>query len=149
MAHKHGYYLILEQDGTTGIGECSYIEGLSIDDLHSYTEQLREICDDIDDIAYEYYAACWRLPWTRRIGDPSIAFGLETALLDLQNGAHEDHRGLGLRHRRAADTYQRPRTDGHGGVYAAADRAEARRGLPLYQGQGRGHSGFTTRSVGS
>ena len=89
MAYKNGYYLIVEQEGTTGVGECSYIEGLSIDDLHSYTDELRSICEDIDDIAYEYYAH-WRLPDGLVARYPSIAFGLETALLDLQNGGRHE-----------------------------------------------------------
>jgi len=66
----------LEKDGFTGIGECSTIPDLSIDPQESYYTKLDELClllndgcepDSIDLSAY-----------------PSIAFGLETALLDLK-----------------------------------------------------------------
>ncbi len=89
MAYKNGYYLTVEQDGVSGIGECSYIEGLSIDDLHGYGDALQGVCTDIDDIAYEYYSR-WRLPEELVARYPSIAFGLETALLDLQNGGRKE-----------------------------------------------------------
>ncbi len=76
LMHKPSSFLILEKDGFTGIGECSTIPDLSIDPQDSYYAKLDEVCrllnagcdpDSIDLSAY-----------------PSIAFGLETALLDLK-----------------------------------------------------------------
>jgi len=75
LLHKPSYFLILEKDGFKGIGECSTIPDLSIDPQDSYTHKLNELCRqinkgiDLSNINLEKY--------------PSIAFGLETALLDL------------------------------------------------------------------
>lgn len=78
LHEKLSYFLLLEQNGLTGVGECSTIPGLSIDDPENYEIKLSEVCtklsygipfDSIDLSAF-----------------PSIQFGLETALLDLQSG---------------------------------------------------------------
>lgn len=93
MTHKHGYYLTIEQDGITGTGECSYIEGLSIDDLAYYEAALRSLCSQMGQISAAYYDT-GRLPSQLLERFPSIAFGLETALLDLKNGGiHEIIKG--------------------------------------------------------
>jgi len=80
LLHKLSSFLILEQEGFTGIGECSTIPDLSIDPMEFYDQKLNEVCrwinagnnpGDIDLSAF-----------------PSIAFGLETALLDVKaNGS--------------------------------------------------------------
>lgn len=76
LLHKPSSFLILEKDGFTGIGECSTIPNLSVDPQESYYTKLDEVCrlfnsgckpDSIDLSAY-----------------PSIAFGMETSLLDLK-----------------------------------------------------------------
>ena len=76
LLHKPSSFLILEQEGFTGIGECSTIPDLSIDPMEFYEQKLNEVCrwinagnnqGDIDLSAF-----------------PSIAFGLETAFLDLK-----------------------------------------------------------------
>lgn len=78
LLHKPSAFLILKKNGVTGIGECSVIPGLSIDPEETYDRKLEEVCrllnygvepDSIDLSDY-----------------PSIAFGLETALLDLKAG---------------------------------------------------------------
>ena len=75
LLHKPSSFLILEKDGLTGIGECSTIPGLSIDPMDSFERKLVDLCrllnngQEPDSIDLEEY--------------PSIAFGLETALLDL------------------------------------------------------------------
>lgn len=75
---KYSAFLILEENGITGIGECSTIPGLSIDPESNYEQKLKEVCDalnrkqnpeNVDLSAF-----------------PAIAFGLETALLDLKTG---------------------------------------------------------------
>ena len=77
LRHKPSYYLLLNDGSNTGIGECSTIKGLSIDPEETYEQQLEELCKTINEgkplktIDLSRY--------------PSIAFGLETALLDLQN----------------------------------------------------------------
>ncbi len=89
MTHKQGYYLTVEQDGITGTGECSYIEGLSIDDLPYYEAALRSICTQIETVATAYYDT-GKLPTELLTRFPSIAFGLETALLDLKSGGRHE-----------------------------------------------------------
>lgn len=74
MQEKHGYLLKIEHHGKTGIGECSYIEGLSIDPLEQYEQKLLALST-----ANDYRMVdLWQFP--------SIQCGLEMALLDLQNG---------------------------------------------------------------
>lgn len=75
LLHKPSSFLILEKDGFTGIGECSTIPGLSIDPDETYSEKLDELCRLLNE-GYD--------PSGINLDDfPSIAFGLETALLDL------------------------------------------------------------------
>jgi len=75
LLHKPSTFILLEEDGYTGIGECSTIPDLSIDPVDTYSNKLNEICRllnegiDPDSIDLKDY--------------PSIAFGLETALLDI------------------------------------------------------------------
>ena len=80
LLHKPSSFLVLEQDGLTGIGECSTIPDLSIDPMEFYEQKLNEVCkwinngNDPENIDLSAF--------------PSIAFGLETALLDLKaNGS--------------------------------------------------------------
>lgn len=77
LLEKPSCFLFIEEGGRTGIGECSTIPGLSPDDSESYAATMSALCAHIEQ----------GLP----IGEfnldafPSIAFGLETALLDLQS----------------------------------------------------------------
>lgn len=75
---KYSAFLILEENGITGIGECSTIPGLSIDPEKGYEQKLRELCDALN---YNKHPENVDLSLF-----PSIAFGLETALLDLKTG---------------------------------------------------------------
>lgn len=61
-----------------GIGECSILKGLSIDDVENYEATLAGICRNINDYVEN--------PNNRLLSFPSIIFGIETALLDLKNG---------------------------------------------------------------
>jgi o-succinylbenzoate synthase len=88
MSHKHGYYLRVSDVETSGIGECSYIEGLSIDDLHGYGAKLKEVCSEIESIAAIFYQT-GKLPGELIARFPSMAFGVEMALLDLQHGGRK------------------------------------------------------------
>lgn len=78
LNEKLTYFLLLERDGITGIGECSTIPGLSIDDPENYEAMLSEICQKL---SAGVPAALLNLA-----AYPSIQFGLETALLDLNTG---------------------------------------------------------------
>lgn len=76
LLEKPSSFLILVEDGVVGIGECSTISGLSIDPEETYFKRLGKLCSELNagvnpnTIDLTLY--------------PSIAFGLETALLDLK-----------------------------------------------------------------
>lgn len=78
LLQKPSTFLVVEKDGCTGIGECSTIPELSIDPIVGYTEKIVEVSQllnngiSIAEIDLSEF--------------PSIAFGLETALLDLKSG---------------------------------------------------------------
>ena len=75
LLHKPSSFIILEKDGYTGIGECSTIPDLSIDPVDLYADKMDELCQLLNDGGD---------PFALDLQDyPSIAFGLETALLDL------------------------------------------------------------------
>jgi o-succinylbenzoate synthase len=78
MAVKNGYYLFISDGVNTGTGECSFIEGLSIDRLDNYEEKLSQLCTAIETRQSELFPDFSLYP--------SISFGYECALLDLQNG---------------------------------------------------------------
>jgi o-succinylbenzoate synthase len=75
LLHKPSSFLIIEKDGCKGIGECSTIPGLSIDSQETHSQKLDEVCrlinEGVDTNSIDLSAY------------PSIAFGLETAFLDL------------------------------------------------------------------
>jgi len=81
LTKKTSYFIkvwnILDEN-IFGIGECSFIEGLSIDNLDLIEEQLSFACTNINLPIDELSKKC--------IAFPALVFGLETALLDLQNG---------------------------------------------------------------
>lgn len=80
LKHKPSSFLILEKDGVTGIGECSTIPGLSIDPVESYEQKLDELCKLLN--------AGVNPPEIDLSAYPSIAFGLETAMQDLNSGGN-------------------------------------------------------------
>ncbi|MFN8286510.1 MAG: o-succinylbenzoate synthase [Chitinophagales bacterium] len=81
MQYKNGYYLLLSDGHSTGIGECSFIEDLSVDDFNTYEAKLQEVCD-----AFENGQLELEHDFSKH---PSIAFGYETALLDYENGGRK------------------------------------------------------------
>jgi o-succinylbenzoate synthase len=107
MAYKNGYYITIERQGVRGVGECSYIEGLSIDRLDRLEERIHNIGQEIEEMAAhpdsygenteELIEDMYNLdilPGDLAVGYPALLFGLETALLDLANGGkHEVVRG--------------------------------------------------------
>lgn len=81
MMEKECYIIYIEYlnyPGVVGIGECSPLWGLSIDPKEGYESLLLDICADINN-----YKA-WM--YNRLIDYPSIYFGLEMALKDLEQG---------------------------------------------------------------
>ncbi len=81
MTVKSGYFLTVTDGKNTGVGECSFIEGLSADDLSNYEEVLQTICT--------YLEKDEKPDSTIVSSHPSIVFGLECALLDLKNGGQK------------------------------------------------------------
>ena len=91
MDIKNSWILKLTKDEITGVGEISIIEGLSPDfeNSESFEKKIQEVCEELEHGA-------WRC--TEPVGVnmehglsslntfPSIKFGVETALRDLQNG---------------------------------------------------------------
>jgi o-succinylbenzoate synthase len=76
LTEKETWFIILEKDGKTGIGECGLLKGLSIDDRPDYEEKLQWACNNID-LGEEVL-------WETFIEFPSIQFGIETAFRSLE-----------------------------------------------------------------
>ena len=75
---KDSWFIFIYNDSDPqikGIGECSLLKGLSIDDREDYEEKLEDVCENINN--YKFYLD------TDLIEFPSIRFGLEMALMDL------------------------------------------------------------------
>ncbi|HDO27836.1 MAG TPA: o-succinylbenzoate synthase [Bacteroidetes bacterium] len=81
LTGKNSWYLVIydsENPGIKGVGECSIITGLSIDDLPGFENKLKKVISDINNYSY----------WLNEgLTDfPAIRFGLETALKDIETG---------------------------------------------------------------
>lgn len=68
---------VINDQGELGIGECSYLKGLSPEPWESYESKVKEVCENIH--AYQDYLDGKLNDW------PSIQFGLETAIKNLKN----------------------------------------------------------------
>ena len=74
------WYLIVENEGKTGIGECASLPGLSKETPNEVETTLENICTKPD----KYFEN------PDLLNDvSSVKFGLETALLDLKNGGNQ------------------------------------------------------------
>ncbi len=71
------WYLFLEKDGITGVGECAPMPGLSPESPQQVEQLLNEICNQPENYL-------WSGELTKNI--PSVHFALETAWFDLHNG---------------------------------------------------------------
>ncbi len=73
------WLLTVTEGARTGIGECAPLPQLSCDDFIHYGDILRRFCDDVERTGEID---------TEALRDyPSMLFGLETAMLNLRNGA--------------------------------------------------------------
>jgi o-succinylbenzoate synthase len=79
MTQKKSWFIELQENGVSGWGECSIIENLSPDyqDDETYSEKIQEFLKQWQNNSLEIDSVS---PF------PSIKFGIETALLDLQTG---------------------------------------------------------------
>lgn len=75
LTEKETWFLILEEKGKIGIGECGILRTLSIDDRPDYEEKLQWVCANIH-LGKEAL-------WEALIEFPSIQFGVEMAFLSL------------------------------------------------------------------
>jgi O-succinylbenzoate synthase len=75
MNEKETWFIVLEQDGKKGVGECGILRGLSIDDRPDYEEKLRWTCANIH-LGKD-------LLWEALLEFPSIQFGVEMAFQSL------------------------------------------------------------------
>ncbi|KAF2080951.1 o-succinylbenzoate synthase [Flavobacterium sharifuzzamanii] len=77
MTEKETWFIILEENGKKGIGECGILRGLSADDRPDYEEKLKWVCDNI-------HLGETAL-WNALLEFPSIQFGIEMAFLSLRS----------------------------------------------------------------
>ncbi len=77
MTTKETWFLIVEENGKIGIGECGILRGLSVDDKPNYEEKLAWTCQNI------HFGLDKLLP--ELIEYPSIQFGLEMAFKSLES----------------------------------------------------------------
>jgi o-succinylbenzoate synthase len=75
MTEKETWFLLLEENGKIGIGECGILRTLSIDDRPDYEEKLQWVCQNI-------HLGKDKL-WDELVAFPSIQFGVEMAFLSL------------------------------------------------------------------
>ena len=75
LREKETWFLIIEQNGKRGIGECGLLRGLSIDDRPDYEEKLQWTCNNIH--------LGEKALWEALIEFPSIQFGVEMAFQSL------------------------------------------------------------------
>ncbi len=72
---KETWFLVLEENGSYGIGECGLFRGLSYDDVPDYEERLKWLVSNINKDNNFLFDGLVKYP--------SIQFGLEQALLSL------------------------------------------------------------------
>jgi o-succinylbenzoate synthase len=77
LTDKETWFVILEENGKKGIGECGILRGLSADDRPDYEEKLKWTCNNI-------HLGSAKL-WNELIEFPSIQFGIEMAFQSLKS----------------------------------------------------------------
>ncbi|MDA3879224.1 MAG: o-succinylbenzoate synthase [Prolixibacteraceae bacterium] len=75
---KNSWFLFLCNGNHTGVGECSILNDLSIDDRPDFEEKLQQVCSEINNGTFDFDDKLEQFP--------AIRFGLETAMADLNNG---------------------------------------------------------------
>lgn len=77
MTEKETWFIVLEENGKKGIGECGILRGLSADDRDDYEEKLKWVCENIE--------LGEKTLWESLLEFPSIQFGIEMAFLSLKS----------------------------------------------------------------
>lgn len=76
LTEKETWFIVIEDQGKQGIGECGVLRGLSVDDRPDYEEKLRWVCEKISLGRDELLTHLQEFP--------SIAFGVETAFASIE-----------------------------------------------------------------
>jgi o-succinylbenzoate synthase len=76
---KETFVLTIEKGSKIGIGECALFRGLSYDDVPEYEEKMQWLCDNINED--------FGLLKSELLHFPSILFGLEQAILNLEQSS--------------------------------------------------------------
>lgn len=76
LTQKESWFIILENNGKKGIGECGLLKSLSIDDRPDYEDKLKWVCENI----HLGEAVLWK----NLTEFPSIQFGVEMAFKSLE-----------------------------------------------------------------
>lgn len=89
LTEKHAWFLYVhqtDQPNVVGIGECSIIPGLSPDfeSFYQYENQLNILCDSVNSGVFDSFHSLYQSIQNF----PSLVFGVETALIDLQQGGN-------------------------------------------------------------
>lgn len=77
---KDSWFIFLSSDGKTGVGECSLLKGLSLDDIPDIEGVIGAICQQINEGSFNFGDSLYQYP--------AVQFALETALKDLENGGN-------------------------------------------------------------
>ena len=77
LTEKETWFIILEDNGKKGVGECGLLRGLSCDDCPDYEEKLKWVCENIT-LGEE-------ILWKSLLEFPSIQFGVEMAFQSLKS----------------------------------------------------------------
>ncbi|TRX37550.1 o-succinylbenzoate synthase [Flavobacterium restrictum] len=77
MTEKETWFILLENDGKKGIGECGILRGLSCDDRPDYEEKLQWTCANIH--------LGKAVLWEALLEFPSLQFGVEMAFQSLES----------------------------------------------------------------
>lgn len=77
LTEKETWYLTIEKNGKTGIGECGVLRTLSVDGVPGYEDKLKWVCENIHLGKDEL--------WEQLRDFPSVQFGVEQAFLSLQS----------------------------------------------------------------
>ncbi|PTL33315.1 o-succinylbenzoate synthase [Prevotella sp. oral taxon 376] len=78
---RHCYFITIRKKGAEGVGECAPLPDLSCDSMSSpaeYEAVLRKFCDEVEKTA--------QIPYEQLRPYPSMLFGLETAMAQLEAG---------------------------------------------------------------
>jgi len=78
LTSKDSWYILVYDTNNPdiqGIGECSILKGLSIDDRPDFEQKIKEVCSDINNWQYWLQEGLFKFP--------AIRFGIEMAIKDL------------------------------------------------------------------